>query len=84
MRTTLNLNDDLLRRAKALAVQTGRTLTSVLEDALREVLQRRAGTPARRRVKLPVSDCMTGLRPGVDLDNSAALLDILEGPDDPA
>ncbi len=84
MRTTLNLNDDLLRRAKVLAAETHRTLTAVLEDALREVLGRRKHPPARNPVRLPVSDRMTGLRPGVDLDNSAALLDLMEGGDDPS
>ena len=84
MRTTINLDDDLLQRAKTLAAQTHRTLTAVLEDALREVLSRRKVSPGRDRVSLPVSDQMASLRPGVDLDNSAALLDLMEGTDDPA
>ena len=83
MRTTVNLDDDLLRGAKTLAAQTGRTLTSILEDALREVLYRRAKTPHRKPVHLAVSTCKPGYGPGVDLDNSAALLDILEGRDGP-
>lgn len=35
MRTTLNLDPDLMRSAKAEAARTGKTLTSVIEDALR-------------------------------------------------
>ena len=31
MRTTVRLDDDLLRQAKALAPRTGRTLTAVIE-----------------------------------------------------
>ena len=84
MRTTVDLDDHLLQGAKELAARTHRTLTAVLEDALRETLSRRPSPSARHRVKLPVSDRMTGLRPGVDLDNSAALLDLMEGTDDPA
>jgi len=38
MRTTLNLNDDLVRRAKQRATAEDRTLTSVIEDALRRLL----------------------------------------------
>lgn len=38
MRTTLNLNDDLVRQAKQRAVAEDRTLTSVIEDALRRLL----------------------------------------------
>lgn len=83
MRTTINLDDNLLRRAKTLAAQTHRTLTAVLEDALREVLGRRAQARSRKPVRLPVSSCKPGYGPGVDIDNSAALLDLMEGPDAP-
>lgn len=83
MRTTIRLNDDLLREAKQVAVSSGRTLTAVIEDALREALARRkTGAPRERTKLLTVSGF--GLRPGIDLDNSAALLDIMEGVDDPS
>ena len=36
MRTTVRLDDDLLREAKRVAAEEGRTLTSLLEDGLRE------------------------------------------------
>ena len=36
MRTTLNLNDDILVPLKRFAAGTGGTLTAVIEDALRE------------------------------------------------
>jgi hypothetical protein len=81
MRTTLDIDDDLLRRAKQLAARTHRTLTSIVEDALREVLSRRTPGSSRRRVKLPVSDQPPGLCPGVDLDHTAALRDTMELPD---
>jgi predicted transcriptional regulator len=38
MRTTIRLDDDFLPRAKALTARTGRTLTAVIEDGLREAL----------------------------------------------
>jgi hypothetical protein len=38
MRTTLDIDDTLHRRAKELAARTGRSLTSVIEDALRDAL----------------------------------------------
>ncbi|MBM4043042.1 MAG: DUF2191 domain-containing protein [Planctomycetes bacterium] len=78
MRTTVNLDDHLLRQARELAAKSGRTLTSMLEDALREVLSRSTQEPRRKRVKLPVSHRAPGVRPGVDLDSSASLLDIME------
>jgi len=52
MRTTVRLDDDLLRQTKTLAAQTGRTLTAVIEDALRETLARDRGRRARPRAAL--------------------------------
>jgi len=80
MRTTVRLDDELLAQAKQLALETGRTLTAVIEDALREVLARRHTTSKRPRVQLPTFGGQ-GLQPGVDLDRSASLLDLMEGTD---
>ena len=81
MRTTIRLDDPLLREAKKLASETGRTLTAVIEDALREVLARRRQPQPRSRVKFTTFGGK-GLRPGVDLDDSAALLHLMESADD--
>lgn len=78
VRTTIRLDDHLLREAKAYAAATDRTLTRLIEDALREVLARREARPARRRVRLRTFKGR-GLQPGVDLDSNAALLDLMEG-----
>jgi len=77
MRTTIRLDDDLLREAKAYAAATDRTLTRLIEDALRETLARRQARPERRRVRLRTFKG-GGLQPGVDLDSNAALLDLME------
>jgi hypothetical protein len=80
MRTTILLDDALYRDTKAAAAATGRTMTSLIEDALRERLARRAPSGKKpRRARLPVSRGTKGLRPGIDLDDSAALLDAMEG-----
>jgi len=81
-RTTLRLDEHLMREIKASAVQSGRTLTDWIEDALREVLLRRRQTERRERFELPVFDMGPPL-PGVDLNNSAALLDLMEEGDGP-
>lgn len=78
MRTTIRLDDDLLREAKAHAAATDRTLTRLIEDALREILARRETRPARRCVRLPTSG-HGGLQPGVDISDSKALWDLLDG-----
>jgi hypothetical protein len=74
MRTTLRLDDRLLREAKRIAADTGKTLGEVVEDLLREALLRRRGAGVRAsRVKLPTFRGR-GLRAGIDLDDSAGLL----------
>jgi hypothetical protein len=75
MRTTVRMEDDLLRRAKEIAAQRDTTLTAILEQALREWLDRQRRSRGRRRVELPVSRCEGGLLPGVNLDDTADLLD---------
>jgi hypothetical protein len=78
MRTTVRLDDALLAEAKAHAAKTGRTLTQVLEDALRESLARRDARPGPRKpVALPTFKGK-GVQPGVDLDSSAALLELMD------
>ncbi|HXF46389.1 MAG TPA: hypothetical protein VNK91_09760 [Burkholderiaceae bacterium] len=77
MRTTVRLNQSLLAAAKKRAAESGRTLTSVLEEALREPLQRRARVDRRAPVKLRTVKG-AGVRPGVDLDDSASLLVTME------
>ncbi|HZI97835.1 MAG TPA: ribbon-helix-helix protein, CopG family [Actinomycetales bacterium] len=76
MRTTVRLEDDLLRAVKKHATGAGRTVTSVIEEALRRELQRVSAAeqpPAYR-----VDTFRSGVRPGVDLDDSPALLDAME------
>jgi hypothetical protein len=82
MRTTIRIDDDLLREAKQLAIRSGKSLTSVIEDALRESLARQRSPGKRERVQL-ITFSGKGLLPGVDLDDSAALLDVMESSDDP-
>jgi len=81
MRTTIRLDDHLLAEAKKLAAETGRTLTEVIEGALREVLARRKKARRRATVKLTTVGG-GGVQRGVDLDDGAALLDLMERRDD--
>lgn len=83
MRTTIRLDDELLSAAKRHAVETGRTLTAVIEDALRQALARRSSGHRARAVELPIARGGGRLQPGVDLDDSAALLELMETPDAP-
>lgn len=78
MRTTLNLDDDLVRAAKREAVRSGRSLTAVIEDALRQMLAPRS-SPGRGPDPFRITPFDGhGLQAGVDLDDGAALLDLME------
>uniref|UniRef100_UPI001C6046C1 DUF6364 family protein n=1 Tax=Nonomuraea rhizosphaerae TaxID=2665663 RepID=UPI001C6046C1 len=54
-RTTVRIDEALLNEAKAYAAQQGRSLTSVMEDALRQLLNRSTEAAERPRVELPLS-----------------------------
>jgi hypothetical protein len=76
MRTTVDLDEDTLRRAKQVAAANGTTLARLIEDAVRAVLNRR-DDPAGPRVELPVFHGR-GLLPGIDLTDSAGLVDVMD------
>jgi hypothetical protein len=65
-RTTVRLPPDLLARAKRKAAAEGRTLTSLIEDGLRAVINDRTPAKGKRRVVLPVSKATGGPRPGFE------------------
>lgn len=79
MRTTINLPDDLLADLKRLAATSRTTVTALIEDALRETLSRRRRKARQKREGVPTYGEL-GLQPGVDLDDTAALLDHMEPP----
>lgn len=83
MRTTIRINDQLLAEVKQLAARTGQTLTAIIEEALRQMLARQEKMADRPPVEL-ITVSGNGLQPGVDLDDSAALLELMETFDDPA
>jgi len=80
MRTTVRLDPALLADAKKLAATSRRTLTAVIEDALREVLSRRRRGRSKRPVRLTIVGGR-GVNPGIDLDDTASLLDAMDSRD---
>ena len=95
MVATLEIDGDLLTTAEQTASEQGQTLSAFVEKALR-VACAQAGirgeaaslTPSRqdsrngKRVELPTFRGQ-GLRPGVNLNDSAGLLELMESPHDP-
>ncbi|MEU0566367.1 ribbon-helix-helix protein, CopG family [Nonomuraea sp. NPDC005983] len=59
-RTTVRIDEALLNETKAYAARNGRSLTSVMEDALRQLLNRSTEAADRPRVELPLSGSPDG------------------------
>lgn len=76
VRTTVRLDDDLYREVKARAAREGRTVASVLEDAVRVGMRRPADAEAKPFRNVPSG--RGGLMPGVDLTSNASLSDLLD------
>jgi hypothetical protein len=77
MRTTIHLDDTLYRDVKTAAAESGQTVTTLIEDALRQRLAGRKRGRGRKRLHLPTWKGK-GLQPGVDLNDSASLLERME------
>lgn len=77
MRTTLNLDDQLLISAKHRALEESVSLACVVESALRESL---AKPRTRCKTIRLITASGPGVKPGVDLDNGRSLLDIMGDP----
>ena len=78
MRTTVTIDDQLLMEAKKMAVSSDSTLSALVETALREMLTRRPPNSEKNKINL-ITYRGKGLKHGVDLDDSAALLDLMDG-----
>jgi len=77
MRTTLNLDDQLLISARHRALDENVPLSKVVENALREALAKPKAV--RRSVRL-ITASGSGVKPGVDLNNGRSLQDIMDAP----
>lgn len=71
------MNGGLLRHAKQHAAKTGRSLTALIEDAVRAALAPARPPSKRRRVVLPTFPG-DGVQSGVDLHDGAALAEIID------
>jgi hypothetical protein len=77
MKTTLDLNDQLLADAKALAAQQRTSLTRLIEEGLQLRLRAQAGSARQRPARLPVFKGRGGLLAGIDPLSNKSLLDAL-------
>jgi plasmid stability protein len=74
-RTTLALDEDLLRLLKHRAAEQGTTLQAVVNDALRQA----TAAPRRGKFKLRLRGWSAQLQAGVDLTDRDKLFDLIDG-----
>jgi hypothetical protein len=75
VKTTLEVSDGLLSRAKALAAREGTTLRALVEEGLRQVLEARRGRRpfTLRKASIPGQ----GLQPGQEEGNWADVRELI-------
>lgn len=77
MRTTIDINDYLLKQARAHAISERKTLKMVVENALRAFLVAPKDGFAVDTPPIPVFRG-SGVQPGVDLTDNSALENIMD------
>ena len=78
MKTTLDIQDNLLTNAKAAAALQRTTLTRLIEEGLEMRLAASTAKPARRKITLPVMHGKGGMRAGIDPKSNRSMLDAME------
>ena len=76
MKTTLNLNEQVLRRSKEYASRRGMTLTAFVEDAMRAKLAQTQ--PQEQPFKLVLRRGQGSSPPNVDISDREALYDVMD------
>lgn len=74
MKTTLNISDVTMRELKRTAAQQGRTLSEMVEAALRAMLQKQKAAPP----ELPPLPEFSGGGARVDIANREVLYEVME------
>lgn len=77
MKTTLDLNDQLLADAKALAARQRTSLTRLIEEGLHLRLRAKAASAKLGAVRLPVFKGRGGLVAGIDPLSNKGMLEAL-------
>ena len=75
MKTTLDINDELMVKAKALSAKEKKSLTALIEEGLQLRLRRTSPRRRRKKVILPVYHGKGGLKKGVDPCSNRSMMD---------
>jgi hypothetical protein len=77
-RTTVRLPPDLIRRAKHKAAEEGRSLTALIEEGLRRVVDDGRTAKPVVRILPRVSAATGGLAPGIEWDRLSAAVEEMD------
>ena len=78
MRTTLNIDDELMHRVKKLAAESDKTITEIVQDALRKATV--GEMPEKSQFTLNWRTVSGRVRPGVDLADRDSLYEVMGKP----
>jgi hypothetical protein len=78
MRTTLSIDQTVLREAKSLAARSGATLSAFVETAVREKLRKGNDLSAHNRRPMLVFPKTGGMMPGVDINNNTQMAELMD------
>lgn len=75
MKTTLDINDELLIRAKAVSARERKSLTALIEEGLRLRLRRRSPGSSGPPRSVPIYQGKSGVAAGIDPTSNRSMLD---------
>ena len=78
MRTTVDIHDELLARAKQFAASCNKRLADVVNDALQETLDRVEQPVIKQEPFRLMTYGSGGVRPGIDLSDRGSIQDALD------
>jgi hypothetical protein len=78
MRTTLSIDDQLLKKAKRLSIDRQCTLGAVVEEALRLSLEKKPSSDSEKASRPLKTYRGKGLQAGIDLNSNASVLERME------
>lgn len=79
MRTTLNINDSLLKEAKKCSIERDCSLGEIVDEALRLSLVTQKKSGATLIVRPLKTFEGSGIQPSIDLNNNASVLEAMDG-----
>lgn len=75
MKTTLNIDDELLVKAKAVCARERKSLTALIEEGLRLRLRGRRSATSGKPRPLPIYRGTSGLAKGINPTSNRSMLD---------